>query len=144
MASAATTTLAQAADLLPHSEARALLEHGTLREVAEEAVRRLLVAGRLPWWPLDRADGAWVALAELPDVMLLRAPIPEHGRYYDGLRAIVLREDLPRGQEQAVLWHEVLHAQRRDTSAITEAEHEALDREAYLLAEMHSRTVGRG
>lgn len=134
VASAETTTLAQAADLLPHSEARELLEHGTLREVAEEAVRRLLTAGRRPWWPLDRTTGAWVALTALPDVMLLRAPIPERGRYYDDLRAIVLREDLPVEQEQAVLWHEVLHAQRRHTSAISDEDHATLDREAKALA----------
>lgn len=135
MASAETTTLAQAVDLLPRTELRALLEVGTLREAAEEAARRLLVAGHMPWWPLDRRDGAWAALAGLDDVVLLRAPIAELGRYYDGVRAIVLREDLPAEQEQAVLWHEVLHARRRDTAAaLTQQEHDTIDREAYLRA----------
>jgi hypothetical protein len=133
VASAQTTALAQAADLFGPGELDVLLDAGTVRETAEEALRRLLSAGRRPWWPMHCTDGAWAVLAGM-DVVLLRAAIPELGRYYDGPRAIVLREDLPRDQEQAVLWHESLHAQRRDTGTISDEEHSELDRRAQQLA----------
>lgn len=59
----------------------------------------------------------WAFLArELPDVHLIRKPIAEPGRYYDGERAIVLRRGLLLEQERRYLWHEIVHALRRDSS----------------------------
>jgi hypothetical protein len=81
----------------------------------------------------------WVVLAQT-DLALVRWPIPELGRYYDSLRAIVLRTDLDPDVERVVLWHELLHAERRDTAcSLTDEEHEELDREAHRRA-----LAGRG
>lgn len=58
----------------------------------------------------------WKFLAlELPDVTLVRARISEPGRYYDAHRAIVLRKGLRLEEERRYLWHEVVHALRRDS-----------------------------
>lgn len=57
----------------------------------------------------------WRLLHEhLPDVVLLRRPIAEPGRYYDEQRAIVLRKGLSLEAERRYLWHEIVHAIRRD------------------------------
>lgn len=125
--------LAQAADLFAPGELDALLDVATPGEVAEEGVRRLLRAGRRPWWPAatpgDAAD-PWEALAAT-DVVVLRAPIPELGRYYDAQRAIVLREGLSAEEERAVLWHELVHAERRHRACeLTAQEHAEVEREA--------------
>jgi hypothetical protein len=55
----------------------------------------------------------WAELARL-DLVLLRQPIPQAGRYYRDERAIVLRSGLLLVQERAVLWHELVHAERGD------------------------------
>ena len=58
----------------------------------------------------------WAVLAnDFPDVVLLRLPIEEPGRYYDDQRAIVLRESLTIEAERRYLWHELVHARRRDS-----------------------------
>lgn len=56
----------------------------------------------------------WEALADQPDLLLVRAPIAERGRYYHHLRAIVVRDDLLVVEERATLWHELVHADRGD------------------------------
>ena len=57
----------------------------------------------------------WEHLGEyLPDVVLVRERIAEPGRYYDEHRAIVLRRGLRIEQERRYLWHEIVHAVRRD------------------------------
>jgi hypothetical protein len=62
----------------------------------------------------------WRILHEqLPDVTLLREPIVEPGRYYDSPRAIVLRRGLSLEAERRYLWHELVHALRRDTHCET-------------------------
>ncbi|MCW2545387.1 MAG: hypothetical protein JWM40_2939 [Frankiales bacterium] len=55
-----------------------------------------------------------MALGERRDLLLLRAPIPERGRYYHRLRAIVVRAGLLIVEERATLWHELVHAERGD------------------------------
>lgn len=63
----------------------------------------------------DRRD-PWTVLSEdHPDLVLVRAPIAGRGRYYDGKRAIVIRDDLLVVEERATLWHEIVHARRGDT-----------------------------
>ena len=49
-------------------------------------------------------------------MQLLREGIPEPGRYYNRQRAIVLRKGLLLEQERRYLWHEIVHALRRDAS----------------------------
>ncbi len=56
----------------------------------------------------------WLALAARPHLQLLHAPIPERGRYYHDLRTIVLRTGLLLVEQRAVLWHELVHADRGD------------------------------
>lgn len=56
----------------------------------------------------------WRVLAGMHDVVLLREAIPEPGRYYDAERAIVLRKSLSIEAERRYLWHELVHADRRD------------------------------
>jgi hypothetical protein len=59
----------------------------------------------------------WRFLHEhLPDVQLLRVRIPEPGRYYDDARIVVLRRGLLLEEERRYLWHEIVHARRRDQS----------------------------
>ena len=53
-------------------------------------------------------------MRELPEVNLIRAGIPEPGRYYDDERVIVLRQGLLLEEERRYLWHEIVHATRRD------------------------------
>lgn len=61
------------------------------------------------------APDPWAFLhRELPDVTLVRERIAEPGRYYDDHRAIVLRKGLRIEEERRYLWHEIVHALRRD------------------------------
>lgn len=53
-------------------------------------------------------------LRELGDVNLIRARIAEPGRYYNAERVIVLRRGLLLEEERRYLWHEIVHALRRD------------------------------
>lgn len=45
---------------------------------------------------------------------MVRLPIPEPARYYDSRRSIVLRTGLLLEEERRYLWHELVHADRRD------------------------------
>lgn len=45
---------------------------------------------------------------------LVRANIAEPGRYYDDERTIVIRKGLLICEERRYLWHELVHADRRD------------------------------
>lgn len=56
----------------------------------------------------------WTALAARPDLVLIRAPIEEPARYYDAHRTIVVRAGLLLEEERRYLWHELVHADRRD------------------------------
>lgn len=57
----------------------------------------------------------WEELAAT-DLILDRAPIAQLGRYYHYRRAIVIRSGLLVVEERAVLWHELVHADRGDTT----------------------------
>lgn len=62
---------------------------------------------------------------------LIRAGIAEPGRYYDEHRSIVIRSGLLLEQERRVLWHELVHADRRDRAGHTDDKVERLvDRHA--------------
>jgi hypothetical protein len=60
------------------------------------------------------------------DLVLLRRPIDKPGRYYDEARAIVMRRGLLLEEERRYLWHELEHADRRDTSGHNDAAVERL------------------
>lgn len=62
----------------------------------------------------SKVPSPWVALAARADLTLVRASISEPGRYYDGERAIVIRKGLLLCEERRHLWHELVHADRRD------------------------------
>lgn len=63
--------------------------------------------------------------------MLVRHHIAQTGRYYDDLRTIVVRSGMTIEQERRVLWHEIHHADRRDTQGHNSPEVERLvDRQA--------------
>lgn len=131
MADRAATTIAQAssAGLFAEGEHLDLLDLGTPIEVAQEAEWRLLKAGLTPWWPAEGVDGPWLALAQT-DLVLMRARMPELGRYYDRQRAIILREGVPESDLRQALWHELIHAERRHIgSTLTPEEHADVDRE---------------
>ncbi|WP_370246943.1 hypothetical protein [Nocardioides sp.] len=67
--------------------------------------------------------------------MLVRHRISEPGRYYDEIRTIVVRSGLLLAEERRVLWHELVHAERRDRVGHTDARVEGLvDRQAAELA----------
>ncbi len=55
----------------------------------------------------------WRVLART-DLLVVRLPIPEAGRYYHEERTIVLRKGLLLVEERAALWHELVHARRGD------------------------------
>lgn len=55
----------------------------------------------------------WAELARL-DLVLVRQAIPERGRFYRDEGAIVIRSGLLLVEERAVLWHELVHAERGD------------------------------
>lgn len=57
----------------------------------------------------------WTALAARPYLQLVRHQIAEAGRYYDDLRTIVIRKGVLLEEERRFLWHELAHADRRDT-----------------------------
>jgi hypothetical protein len=62
----------------------------------------------------SKVPNPWIALAARPDLTLVRAAISEPGRYYDGERSIVVRKGLLISEERRHLWHEIVHADRRD------------------------------
>lgn len=61
-----------------------------------------------------------VALFAREDLVMVRAPISEPGRYYDDTRTIVLRQGLLLERERQVLWHELTHADRGDEDGHTD------------------------
>jgi hypothetical protein len=61
-----------------------------------------------------KVPSPWVALAARPWLNLLYADIPEPARYYDAHRSIVLRRGLLPVEQRRYLWHELVHADRRD------------------------------
>jgi hypothetical protein len=75
----------------------------------------------------------WQILAQT-DLTLVRWDIPEPGRYYDSERAVVVRRGLLLVEERAVLWHELVHARRRDRSCgdpyFDDDQERSVDREA--------------
>lgn len=56
----------------------------------------------------------WKVLLGTPDLTLVRAPMSDHGRYYDAHRAIVLDPRLTSAEARSTLMHELVHAERRD------------------------------
>jgi hypothetical protein len=65
------------------------------------------------------------------DLVLQRSAIAEPARYYDSERAIVVRRGLLLADERRYLWHEIVHADRRDEACYTDQRVEAsVDREA--------------
>lgn len=80
----------------------------------------------------------WTELAREGDLILLRLPIADWGRYYHEQRAIVIRSGIGVREERAVLWHELVHARRGDRGCgdmVLSARVEArVDREAARLA----------
>jgi hypothetical protein len=73
----------------------------------------------------------WVALEARGDINMMRLPIPTQGRYYDEQRTIVMRTGLTIEEERRHLWHELVHADRRDRAGHTDAKAERLvDRHA--------------
>jgi hypothetical protein len=126
------TQASGAAGVLPVNERNRLLDVATPREVADVAVRRLLRAGVRPWWPQhlsNEVSDPWraAAAAEMP---VIRWPIAGLGRYYHGLRTVVLRDDLIGEQERVTLWHELIHAERGHDGSISHEQHEDVQREA--------------
>jgi len=66
-----------------------------------------------------------------PDLLLHRARIAEPARYYDTERAIVVRRGLLLEEERRYLWHELVHADRRDHDCHASAKTEnSVEREA--------------
>lgn len=62
---------------------------------------------------------------------MIRERIAEPGRYYDSLRTIVLRTGLLLCEERRHLWHELVHADRRDRACDTDrAVERSVEREA--------------
>ena len=75
----------------------------------------------------------WALLREMGDVVMLRQPIAEPGRYYHGRRAIVLRSGRTLEEERRSLWHELVHAERGDrdcTGWVRSATERRVEREA--------------
>lgn len=70
----------------------------------------------------------WKVLAST-DLLLIRWPIPELGRYYHRERLIVVRRGLMIVQERAVLFHELVHARRGDLYCSDKTDR-SVDREA--------------
>ena len=68
-------------------------------------------------WNLSRAEtrpapgtAPWEMLRiNYPRVILMRAAIPERGRFYAARNAIVVRTGLLLCEERSVLWHELVH-----------------------------------
>lgn len=57
----------------------------------------------------------WKVLADT-DLVLAYVDMPEAGRYYDRQRVIFLRKGLLLVEQRATLWHELVHARRRDAT----------------------------
>jgi hypothetical protein len=72
----------------------------------------------------------WEWLAEMRDLCLIAATIPERGRYYHAKRVILIRDDLSICEQRAVLWHELVHADRGDMCPTTSQQEASVDREA--------------
>lgn len=65
------------------------------------------------------------------DLVLHRARIAEPARYYDTERAIVVRRGLLLEEERRYLWHELVHADRRDRQCHADGKSEdSVEREA--------------
>jgi hypothetical protein len=60
----------------------------------------------------------WQVLREMRDVVMLRQPIAEPGRYYHARRAIVLCTGRSLEEERRALWHELVHAERGDIECV--------------------------
>ncbi len=73
----------------------------------------------------SRVPSPWVALAARPWLNLIHARIAEPARYYDGEQCIVLRRGMPLAEQRRYLWHELVHADRRDVAAQGGADVEA-------------------
>lgn len=75
----------------------------------------------------------WTVL-EQTDLLLVRWPIAQRGRYYHHKRTIVVRRGLLLVEERAVLWHELVHARRGDLRCclayFAESQERSVDREA--------------
>lgn len=71
-----------------------------------------------------------VLAAHHPDVVVVRWPIRELGRYYHHLRTIVVRKGLRLVEERSVLWHEIVHLERGDEHCSYKTERNHIDREA--------------
>jgi len=85
------------------------------------------------------------------DVVMVRQPIAEPGRYYHERRAIVLRSGRTLEEERRSLWHELVHAERGDTqcsgwaaSAIERRVEREAARRAMPLAVMERRLALAG
>lgn len=78
---------------------------------------------------MTKIPDPWEWLASMGDVCLLRDRIPQRGRYYHSRRVIIVREGLRLCEERAVLWHELVHADRGDETC-TGKEEASVDREA--------------
>lgn len=80
-----------------------------------------------------RVPDPWKVLGGT-DLILDRAPIPQMGRYYNERRAIVIRQGILLVEERTVLWHELVHARRRDRSCddpyFDDDQERSVDREA--------------
>lgn len=94
-----------------------------------------------------RVPDPWAfLLRELPDVNLIRAAIPEPGRYYHRERVIVMRSGLLLEEERRYLWHEVVHAVRGDEACsgwLRAKMERAVEREAARRA-MPARVLAAG
>lgn len=72
-----------------------------------------------------------MALKARPYLSLARLPIPDPGRYYDSHRAIVLRNGMLLEEQRHHLWHELVHADRRDLMCHgSKAVEDSVEREA--------------
>lgn len=72
--------------------------------------------GCLSGWRDSKSNvpNPWVALGARPHLNLVRSAISEPSRYYDDEQAIVVRKGLLLCEERRHLWHEIVHADRRD------------------------------
>lgn len=76
-----------------------------------------------------RVPNPWAVL-EGTDLLLWHVDMPEEGRYYNRPRVIFLRQGLLLVEQRATLWHELVHARRRDTACTLGKAHGSVDREA--------------
>lgn len=59
-------------------------------------------------------------LRGIPDLTLVRAPMPDSGRYYHSQRAIILDARLSAAEARSTLMHELVHAERGDRPCATD------------------------